>query len=611
MPGFNATTTGLAVAQVQQQQSQTNISNMSVDSYCQHLVVQETQVDSKGQAVGVQIAKVYAPNDPPLFATMQSQNSQVGIREVIANYLEQLQPFFGLFGRPGNLATQVTEAFNQLELAAQNPENVSFAKTALLYVQRLTSNINKIANEVQNQRLNADAEIATSTKTVNGLLREYHKLNGSIVQAIARGNNPIDFESQRDYLCLQIAKYIPVKQAPQANGSNWLYLTDGTLLVTEAGIQKLDFNPIAAMAPNFIYDPANNGALSGLFIEGRNVTNATVPGRIGGLFELRDRVLPAIQNQLDAFAVGIRDQLNARHNAGTAYAAPRTLTGNKTCQIGDAFAATGVLRVAVVGADKRFVEFKDINLTTTTTVGAFITAVNNIAGVTAQLTQEGTLQIEANTPANSIALVSMDPINPAIETVTRQGISDYFGLNNILESGPKPVGANTPATTLGVANVIKVPLRLLLDPGLYANGTLSRAPDPIPPRVQTMTPPELETWALTNGDHSNGDEIATAYNKTWTFPAAGGIAPQTVTLKNYAIEVISTNASATAETTASSTTAQESFLSLKGQYKKITGVSEPEEVTKLSICTQLINTQMGVMKTLRETGDLMAKLMGA
>lgn len=610
----NAAVSGMNVVQKQIQETQLNISNTLSPDYCQHTTLVGTQVNSNGEAVGATVYGVRRETNQAVFAQYQAQNSWVGFNQVKSQYLEQLQPVFGLFGRPDDLANELAAVYTAFNTAALSPENPAMAKLALNDLERLTLKINKTANEVQNQRLNAETEIAASTTVVNGLLKEYHQLNQQIMLAMNRGKNPIDAESQRDYICLQIAKYIPVKQAPQETGINWLYLTDGTLLVSESGIQRLDFNYVTAMAPDYVYNPAGGGTLNGLYIGGRNVTEKILPGKIQGLFELRDVILPGIQNQLDAFAVGMRDQLNAAHNAGTSYHAPRTLTGNKTCQGTDPFAATGTLRVAVVGQNKLFIDYLDLNLAPLTTVQSFVNAINNATGVagaqfmTAAFTPDNTLQIQANNPSASIALVSLDPANPAVETGTGKGISDYFGLNNMLQTSLPLEPAAGPIVYLGSANRLTVRPDLLVQPELYANGTLNRDPAPIlpAPPLPQMPPP---TWALTTGDNSNGLKISATYQEAWTFPMAGGIVAQQTTLKNYATQIVTINgylaASATADFIAQNTT----FLSLKEEYKQISGVSEQQEIDTLALLTQMNTLCTNAAMNLQKNMDIVNRLM--
>lgn len=620
----NAAISGLRVVQKQITETQLNIANTLSPDYCQHTTLIGTQVNSEGEAVGATVYGIRRETNEALFSQYQAQNSLVGLTQIKSEYLEQFQPMLGLFGRADDIAAELTGVFNAFETAAAQPENPAMAKLALDALERLAGKITRTAHEVQQQRLKADTEIAESVKIVNGLLHEYHLLNGRIVQALTRGKTPIDAESQRDYICLQIAKYIPVTQAPQPNGANWLYLTDGTLLVSESGVQPFDFTRATAMAPDYEYIPGGGGVLSGLSIDGRDLTNHVYPGKIQGLFDLRDRLFPAVQNQLDAFAVAMQDQLNAQHNAGTAYAAPRTLTGNKTCQGADAFIATGILRVAVVGDNKRFVNYVDLDLgaITTQTVTGFINAINNgtaFGGVamgtllTASVTAENVFQIQATDPTHSVALVSRDPNNPAVADVTdgggavvgQQGISDYFGLNNMLESGPQQAGEA--AVFLGAANRIKVRPELLLRPELYANGTLSRNPAPIPPHPAVPNTPQ--TWALTNGDSSNGLKIAATYNESWPFPEAGGIVQQDATLKSYATQIVTINGYVAAGATADFASQNASFLTLKEEYKQISGVSEQQEIDTLAMLTQQNTFCTNAAINLQKNQEILNRLM--
>lgn len=719
---LNTITTSLSVNQKQQEQAQLNIANLEVDKYARHDVILKSQVDSGGRACGVDIETIVCHHNRNVFQKVCAEQSSLGFAETVSQALENFEPMMGFFAQEPNIGTEITTFFNAVQDASLNCQDPAFASMALQELDILVKDLQVTSKAVQERRLEIDHDINASVQRANILLQEYQSLGKQIVYSQSLGHDPIDLKVERDHVFYKISREFPVKQVPQPNGDHWLYLSDGTLLVTSYRIQQINFTPSSSVGPHSVRGTQPQD-LSGIKINLRDITDTLAKkekGQIPALFHMRDTELPNIQKDLDAFSYRLVKALNAQHNEGTSYFCPTELQGR---HVVDATALAkprvfeGTLRVGVVEHDKTLGAHTDIDLTPITSIQGLVDAINtNLGGgVLASITSDRFF-LKAADPAQGVALASVDPHTPARESATQEGISAFLGLNNILDiSG---YALDNPDNQTGTSQNISVRANLLTQPFLYAHGTLNTSPVPqplvVPKQAQVLTGtvsrgpldelkstgllrvgivdpgkktirsftdvnlescttvqdlvnainkkmpgtaaiaggaltltaprsyesvflaslssdkpaqtlsgqsmvdyfgmptvslPQEQLTAVSKGDRRNSEKLLKSQDAVYFFAGAGRIVDQHLTLKNYAVQLISTNALVTASKKTIYRAAQESFSSIDRIYQDEAGVNASEEVTKLAFYSQHMTVLSGVVEVIKKTNDTISRLM--
>ncbi len=151
----------------------------------------------------------------------------------------------------------------------------------------------------------------------------------------------------------------------------------------------------------------SSSGLSGISVNGVDVTAQITSGEIGSLLSLRDSVLPAAQSQLDQLANTLADTLNAASNQGTSLPPPTTLTGSTTVTAATALDATGTVRIAVADQSGSLVSYADLDLSTYATVGDLVSAINGISGLSASINASGKVVIASSSSSNGVAINEM------------------------------------------------------------------------------------------------------------------------------------------------------------------------------------------------------------
>ena len=158
----------------------------------------------------------------------------------------------------------------------------------------------------------ADGEIATQVTKLNKLLSDFETANNEVIKKTAMGedaNNAID---KREGLVKQISEIIGVSTYTREGNDIALYTSDGTTLF-ETVARKISFTPTAAFAAG---STGSSLYIDGVKVEAGAGASTTAKGSLPALLQLRDDVLPTMQDQLDEVARGAI-ALFAEDSAGT------------------------------------------------------------------------------------------------------------------------------------------------------------------------------------------------------------------------------------------------------------------------------------------------------
>jgi flagellar hook-associated protein 1 FlgK len=405
----------------------------------------------------------------------------------------------------------------------------------------LAQGIKSLSGEVQTLRTQANTQIETTVGEVNSSLKTLASLNSQIATVTAQGGDTTSLEDQRDAALTTLSGLMGVSSYVTTDNQLRVYTTGGdALLGTTAA--TLSYTASSTLGATATYP----GSISGILLNGKDITASQTTGELGALVTLRDTILPAEQDELDALASTLISQVNAVTNAGSALPAPSSLTSAGAVSATDALSATGTLRVAVTDSSNKVVSTQDLDLSSYSTVGDLVTALNGISGLSASIGADGKLTIATTSSANGVALAD-----------DGAGISAKFGFNNLF--------SGSTASDIGVSS------KLTSDAGGLPTAALST--------TSTLAAGSL---ALASGDSTIADKLSTLLNASVSFAATGSQAAKTTSLASYASSFVSgaaTMIAAAATQSANSTAASEAATS---RLQNLTAVNIDEELANLT-----------------------------
>lgn len=341
---------GMKTAQNQLDIIGRNVSNVDTEGYTRKTAQQNNKIMA-GYHVGVQLADVKRNVNSGLLRSYLASNSLTTNLSAQNEYLSKTEVLLGTPEGDNSIAANVANLQANFDTFAADVTSAAGRYTLLTSAQSLTSRLNSISLEIQKLRGDADIQISATVDKINATLDSLAELNDSIVKYSVLGYEGVpDLEDQRDLALKELSSYIDISYFKRENGELVIQTKSGaTLLDSEP--HKITHSAIAQASPTTSYAA---GSISGIYIDGKDITNSIRDGEIKGLIQIRDVTLPSLQGQLDELAGSLKDSINQVHNQGTAYPnTPSELSGTRT------FLNPAVQSIKIEEGDVRFVIFDE------------------------------------------------------------------------------------------------------------------------------------------------------------------------------------------------------------------------------------------------------------
>lgn len=428
-------TSGLAAAQAGLRAVSNNIANVGVAGYARERVSLTTGV-SGGRVSGVVIGEPTRIADRFLESTVYRRAGDFGRADVTHNYMDRLQALLGAPGASSGLPARL-DAISAAAVAMTGSQ--SSAQTVAVFtgdVQDAISSMQQIHKDVDGLRADVESEVGYSIDKINSLLKRIHDLNSTVSQATVLGQSAGGAADERMSAIEELSGLISCNVRDQADGRVTIETSTGAMLL-DRRLRQLSYPASSSGGTaQSMYPPIELRFTNPDASAGETIDSAAVGGKLGGLLDLRDRALPAFNEQLGVLFSGLSEALNSVSNAGTTVPAPNSLNGRNSGLVGgDRLGFTGKATFAVTGPDGVLVARTDVDfdaLGPTATVDDMVTAINaGLGGAGTASFVDGKLSIKATAAANGV-VVAQDPTAPSARAGV--GVSQYFGLNDIVSS---------------------------------------------------------------------------------------------------------------------------------------------------------------------------------
>ncbi|MGN6374892.1 MAG: FlgK family flagellar hook-associated protein, partial [Sphingomonas sp.] len=309
-------------------------------------------------------------------------------------------------------------------------------------IQSALAGFQQLDGDVRDLRSQVDSGVADAVTQVNGLLKQINDLNGTIVSENALGRGTAGAESQRAAALEQLGSLVKITVRSQADGRVSIDTASGVALLDRLPRELSYTGSTPDGSPSITVRFTDASGRAGA-PTGDVITSGSVGGTLGGLIELRNTTLPGFEKQIGTLFDGFANTLNTASNAATSVPAPATLIGRQTTLgAGDALHFTGAATFAVTANDGTLVASAKVDfsaLGANATVGDAINAINaGLGGAGTATLNNGVLTIAASGSGNGV-VIAQDPTSPSNRA--GQGFSQFFGLNDIVQSATAPLAA--------------------------------------------------------------------------------------------------------------------------------------------------------------------------
>lgn len=542
----------ISATEVQIGVASSNISNADTAGYTKK-TANQVAIVTGGIGTGVSITGISSNVDQLLLKSLIGSTSDLGAAGTTSSYMSQLQQLFGSISTSGtstkgtSLANTLAALETALTSLANSPSSVSLQSAVVSALGDVASQLRDTSTGIQTLRSNADQDIASSVTSINGDINQIADLNLQIKRMAAAGQSTADLEDQRNSALQDLSSYMNVSYYTASNGDLQVYSSSGQALV-DSSAHTLSYTASSNVTASTSY---SSGGFSGITVGGVDITSQITSGKIGALITLRDKTLPAEQTQLDQLATQLKSALNSVSNGASAVPAPTSLTGTATVTGSTALTASGTVRIAVTDQSGKLVSYQDLNLSSYSTVGDLVTALNGISGVSASVDANGHLTISSTNSANGVAINDMD------SSISGAGFSDYFGMNDLV--------TGTGASNFAVRSN-------------FLSGTEALPTD----TLDGSATPATGSQVLTPGSATIINSFYKVLTGSTSFASAGGLTATTGSFADYASAIVANVASKASQASSAYTAKSTAQSTYANSLSSEAGVNIDEETARIS-----------------------------
>lgn len=305
---LNSALSGLSAASRSVNIVSSNVSNAMTDGYARREISLASQTVG-GDGAGVKVVGVTRVVNERALSDQRDATANMSNAGAQADAWLAIETSLGYPTEEGSLSQRIDAFENALVEAASRPEETVRLDAAVTAAVSLADGINDTAGDIQQLRMDADADIASLVDQVNTQLEQVQSLNWQIFRMGNGGQDVSSLMDERQALVDSLAEIIPVRQVERDGNQVALYTSGGATLV-DGPAAELTFEPHATITADMTLE---NGLLSGLEINGQPVSFDAKYGTIeGGLlsaaFEVRDGITVEAQAGLDALARELIDR---------------------------------------------------------------------------------------------------------------------------------------------------------------------------------------------------------------------------------------------------------------------------------------------------------------
>ncbi len=283
-----------------------NVANASTPDYAAETANQES-VTAGSQPMGVRTEAATRAINLAMQQAAFQQGTAVSDLTTTTTSLQTIDSVLGTPGQGNDLGSLLGTVQNAFSSLLGDPSNGALQQEAVTSAGNLTDGINTLATTYTQQRQAAENDITSAVSSANTALATIGSLSNQIIAARVAGLSSADLENQRDAAVHQLSGFMGLKTLNQPNGDLIVTTASGTQLPTRATPGPLSVSG-ATIGPGASY-PA---AISGIMLNGADITTQIHGGQIGADIVLRDKTLPTFQSELDEFSYQLASRFSGQ-----------------------------------------------------------------------------------------------------------------------------------------------------------------------------------------------------------------------------------------------------------------------------------------------------------
>ncbi|WP_020188056.1 flagellar hook-associated protein FlgK [Methylopila sp. 73B] len=578
-----------------------NVANASTAGY-----VAKSLTTEQSSTGGVKVTEVQRQIDLYLQRQLRSESATAASASTTASYLDQLQSLFSTVDSDTSIDSLVSSLSSAFDALAASPDDGTTQGSAVQEAVLLAQALNDASNGVQGLRQDADDALASGVDVANEALQSIASLSAKIA-ASTNDSARASLEDQRDQAINELASLMDIKVSDTGSGDVRITTTSGLTLYDAGEASTLTFEPTSSVSAEKAYSSTRADSTLGTITLTRTsgysadllADGSLKSGELRALADLRDETLPEAQAQLDELAANLAQAFGATTVAGT------TVTGGvdlstEGAQPGDTMTVTytsgGKTRtVTLINVTDAASLPLDADVTadpSATVIGVDFSSASAADDIDAALTAAG-IDIEATESATGFAFTasgaSVTVTGGASKITATVLTDDGVALPLFVDAGDTIYSGSRDGTDqrTGFASRIAVNSAVVDDPALLTAYSSTAAAS----------------------DSSRADFLVEALATDRSFRTDTGLggasAGYSGTIGEFAQDIVSYQASASATATRVSESQSAVVSALEDRYASKSGVDVDSELTNLITLQTAYSANARVMTAVKEMLDML------
>jgi flagellar hook-associated protein 1 FlgK len=293
---------GLQVSQRGIEVVANNITNASVPGFTRKIMPTESQV-ADGMGIGVMAGEIQRYVDQSILRDYRAQLSNKSYYTTRESFLSRALSLHGSTELQSNIGANYGQLLGSFIELSASPDSRALQTAVVNDAQQLANTFNNLSQEFLGIRNEVQANLKSEVSTLNSLLRDMASYNRKISNMAATGRSVATLEDQRDEIVKKVSQLLDVTYYDDGNHVLVLQTREGQVLA-DGDAREVRFD--AQQLTYQTYYPQSMGGLEVIDSAGNAIDlleqGKNPGGRLGALFDLRDKELPQYMVQLDELA---------------------------------------------------------------------------------------------------------------------------------------------------------------------------------------------------------------------------------------------------------------------------------------------------------------------
>ena len=298
-----------------------NIANANTPGFSRRQVRLENAVSGIQGDIGTgsDLAEVTRQRSRLIDAQMRVQQQILGRWEVQERALGSIEAIFNEPAGPGSSEAGtifnqssglgLSGSFSRFWNAWQDLANVPESGAARAVVRQeadfMATTLHQYDSKLRDARSEIDADVSVEVAEINEMLEELAEINGEIPRSSFDGGDASDLRDRRDLIVDELSRKVDISVLENSNGQISILLAGHNLLQEDRVVHLRMRQIVNEGMPDSQIQFDDDGTVVSIS-----------EGRLRGLLEVRDKIVPKLLTDLDAMTVSLVEEVNVLHRDG-------------------------------------------------------------------------------------------------------------------------------------------------------------------------------------------------------------------------------------------------------------------------------------------------------